>query len=291
MSERTPDLAGRDWVALDLDGVVYQGSAALPGAAAAVGALCDAGLHTYFVTNASGATRAQVVAKLERLGVHAVEAQVTTSAHAAARFARHMLPAGQPVLLLGSPGLAAECAAEDVDVTDDPQLAAAVVVGLDVSFSHARLAAALVALNRGVPLVGCNRDASYPGAAGVHLPGCGPLLAAVEAASGRRADAVVGKPGPTMLTDLWAQTGTSDRDWFVVGDTDSDIGMANAAGVPGVLLGDPDGGYRDLADFTHALLAGRHVSTGIPQRTARESGSMVCRPQRPFPPRDAATAV
>lgn len=258
MSALATELAGRTWVALDLDGVVYQGSAALPGAVESVRALRDAGLQVFFVTNGSAATRRRVADKLRGLGIPCEADRVTTSGNVAARFARQLVQDGQAVLVLGSAGLAEECVAEDLVVTDDPQKAGVVIVGLDTSFSYERLAAALVALGRGVPLVGCNRDGSYPGVGGVLLPGCGPLLAAVEAAAGRKADAVVGKPAAAILTELWASTDTSDKDWFVIGDSiHSDLGMAEAAGVPGVLVGDLTRGYGDLADFTTALLGVR----------------------------------
>jgi HAD superfamily hydrolase (TIGR01450 family) len=259
MSVLATELAGRTWVALDLDGVIYQGSAALPGAVESVRALREAGLEVFFVTNGSAGTRQHVAARLRDLGVPCVADRVTTSGNVAARFARQLLgPGQQSVLVLGSSGLAQECAAEGLTATEDPRAAAAVIVGLDISFSYQRLAAALVALGRGVPLVGCNRDGSYPGVGGVLLPGCGPLLAAVEAAAGRSADAVVGKPGAAMLTDLWASTGTSQKDWFVIGDSvHSDMGMADAAGVPGVLVGDPSRGYRDLAAFATKWLGVR----------------------------------
>jgi len=148
--------------------------------------------------------------------------------------------------VLGGRGLGVECAAARLVVTTGPARVDAVLVGSDGSFNYAQLAAATSALRRGVPLVGCNRDVTFPGEGGVLLPGCGAVLAAVEAAAGRLADAVVGKPTPGLLTDLWAPTGTSAADWFVVGDSvDADLGLAAAAGVPGVLLGHPGCGYPD----------------------------------------------
>lgn len=255
MSARAPELAGRTWIAIDLDGVVYQGSVAMPGAVEALALLRQGGLQVFFVTNGSASTRSQVAGKLRDLGVPCPVERVATSGHAAARCARNLVGAGKPVLVLGSAGLVEECAAQDLPTTGDPDQASAVIVGLDVSFGYSRLVAALRALGRGVPLVGCNRDPSYPAGRGVLLPGCGPLLAAVEAAAGRSADVVVGKPAATMLTDLWDGTSTSGRDWFVIGDSvEADIGMASAAGVPGVLVGDQARGYRDLADFTTDLM-------------------------------------
>jgi ribonucleotide monophosphatase NagD (HAD superfamily) len=88
------------------------------------------------------------------------------------------------------------------------------------------------------------------------LPGCGPLLAAVETAAQRPADHVVGKPGADMLV-LAAQTsGTTLDDWFVVGDSPAaDLGMARAAGVPGVLVAHPEAAHADLAGVVRAWAA------------------------------------
>lgn len=288
MSAHAVDLAGRGWVAVDLDGVIYQGSVAMPGAVEAVRALRDAGLQIFFVTNGSGSTRMRVAGKLATLGVPCGPDRVTTSGHVAARRARQLVGDGQPVLVLGSADLIEECAAEGLAITADPLKAAVVLVGLDVRFSYARLSGAVAALGRGVPLVGCNRDPSFPGDGGNLLPGCGPLLAAVEVASGRSADFVVGKPAATMLTDLWAATGTSRRDWFVIGDsTEADIGMAAAAGVPGVLVGDAARGYRDLADFATALLdVSPRSHTGFPSSTSQDNHEWQ-HPVQPVHPDDA----
>jgi len=45
MSARATGLSGRTWVALDLDGVVYQGAEAVPGSVEAVTELREAGLQ------------------------------------------------------------------------------------------------------------------------------------------------------------------------------------------------------------------------------------------------------
>jgi len=252
---RVGALAGRRWVALDLDGVIWAGSDALPGAVVAVRRLREAGLHIYFVSNGTG-SRAELVHRLGRLGVPCEVEHVSNAGRAAARCARQLTGDWAPVLVLGGAGLDTECAAARLIVTTDPAQVGAVLVGSSESFNYAQLVAASSALRRGVPLVGCNRDTTFPGEGGVPLPGCGAVLAAVEAAAGRLADVVVGKPAPGLLTDLWEPTGTSAADWFVVGDSaDADLGLAAAAGVPGVLLGHPGCGYPDLAGFTAALLA------------------------------------
>ena len=50
---------------------------------------------------------------------------------------------------------------------------------------------------RGAELIGATRDANFPMPDGL-WPGTGAVLAAIEVASGRKADHIVGKPEPAM---------------------------------------------------------------------------------------------
>jgi HAD superfamily hydrolase (TIGR01450 family) len=207
-----------------------------------------------FATNNSASTAQLVAAKLESLGITCGIQDVVTSGQMAARQVLEFTRPGAEVLVIGSPALAAELAALGLARTMDVQQAEAVVVGLDPDFSYRHLADALTALSRGLPLVGCNRDVSYPGPGGTRLPGCGPLLAAVEAVAGRTADALAGKPSPAMLIELARRTGTRLDAWFVVGDEiDADLAMARAAGVPATLVGTDR--CQDLAAFGRQVLA------------------------------------
>ena len=240
------ELQGRTCIALDLDGVVYSGGAALEGAPEAVAELRDRGYGVVFTTNSSVSTRQQVADKLIGLGVPATAADVLTSGHLAAALVAERWP-GDPTLVLGSAGLAEELRTRGVPLVEDPMVARVVVVGLDPGFDYASLSAALAALGRGARVVGCNRDASYPAGQNRRLPGCGPILAAVECAAGREADAVVGKPAPEMLLMAARTLESPLSDWVVVGDSvEADLAMAEAAGVPGLLVGD-GARHRDLA--------------------------------------------
>ena len=66
-------------VAVDLDGVIWRASAPIPGSAAAVRRLQDAGIDVVFVTNNAGPTVADHEAKLARFDVDADGAVVTLS--------------------------------------------------------------------------------------------------------------------------------------------------------------------------------------------------------------------
>ena len=77
--------AAYDVALLDLDGVVYVGPAAVPGAAEALARAAAEGMRLAFVTNNAARTPATVAEHLVELGVPATVEQVVTSAQAAAR--------------------------------------------------------------------------------------------------------------------------------------------------------------------------------------------------------------
>ena len=76
--------------ALDLDGVLWRGAMAIPGAADAVARLRARGERVVFLTNNAAPTIAEHLAKLERMGVVTDPEDLLTSAQAAAT----MLAAG-----------------------------------------------------------------------------------------------------------------------------------------------------------------------------------------------------
>ena len=77
----TPDV--HDAVLLDLDGVVYAGDTAVPGAPEALARLREEGTPLRFVTNNASRTPGQVAEKLVSVGVRAEGEEVLGSARAA----------------------------------------------------------------------------------------------------------------------------------------------------------------------------------------------------------------
>src|SRR5437764_546490 len=99
------------WV-LDLDGVIWLAGRPLPGSAEAVARLRDAGHQVLFLTNNSGPTLAEHVAKLEAAGVPADPAEVVSSAMAAAG----LLSEGQRAYVAGGEGVRESLRAARVEV-------------------------------------------------------------------------------------------------------------------------------------------------------------------------------
>lgn len=206
--------------ALDLDGVVWLGDVAVPGAAAAVARLRAAGEALVFCTNNSNEPLAAVEAKLGHHGIPPHGAVVSSAMAAAA-----LIEPGERVLICAGAG-AREAVEMRGAVPVDVGPADAVLVGLHLDFTYDRLRAAADAVHRGARLLATNDDATYPTPDGP-IPGGGAILAAVERATGVRA-VVAGKPHPPMVRLVRERLGDEG---VVVGDRpDTDGRFAAALG-------------------------------------------------------------
>ena len=219
----------------DLDGTLYLGEEAIPGAPETLALLRSGGARLAFVTNNPLALPADWARKLRRLGFEVADDEVVSSTDALVAYLRHhhadarLFPiAEQPVVeLLVTAGF---------HVTADPDRTEVVVVSFDRGFHYDKLRAAFRAVNAGGRIVATNPDAYCPTPDG-GLPDCGAILAAIEAASGKRADAIVGKPSALMAATALERLGSSPADTLVVGDRlETDIRMARSAGLASALV-------------------------------------------------------
>jgi HAD superfamily hydrolase (TIGR01450 family) len=224
-----------DVALLDLDGVVYLAEQPVPGAAAALAAARERGMRLAFVTNNASRTPAQVAALLDKVGVPADPAEVVTSAQAAAHYLADRLPAGSPVLVLGTTGLVEavnERGLRPVFSADDRP--AAVVQGFFPDITWRELAEAMLAIRHGAFWLATNLDATVPSPRGA-LPGNGALVAALQHALGQPPAAATGKPDPSMHAESVERSGAKAP--LVVGDRlDTDIEGATRVGCPSLLV-------------------------------------------------------
>jgi HAD superfamily hydrolase (TIGR01457 family) len=222
-----------DTVLFDLDGVLYRGTEAVPGAAQTVGALRSRGIRIGFVTNNSSRTPDAIARQLTSLGIEARADEVETSALATAALLRSRAVAS--AFVIGGEGLAEalrEAGVTPVERGDGR--AEAVVVGIDPSFTYADLVTGAWLVREGAPLIASNADATYPAADGMILPGAGAIVAALETASGVTAE-VVGKPNEPIFREALRRAGGHRP--LVVGDRlDSDIEGARRLGWDSVLV-------------------------------------------------------
>jgi NagD protein len=222
--------------ALDLDGTVYLGDDLLPGAAAAVAGIRAAGAGVIFLTNNPLRSPASYAARLTRLGVPATEADVLTPLGVLTAYLADRHP-GAAVLTIAEPLVDQTLAAAGITVTGDPARAGVVVVSFDRGFSYAKLHLAFRAVRQhGAVIVATNPDPFCPTPDG-GLPDCAAMLAAVEACTGARAEAVLGKPGAHMAAELLARLDVPAADTAVVGDRlATDITLSQSLGMTSVLV-------------------------------------------------------
>jgi HAD superfamily hydrolase (TIGR01450 family) len=223
-----------DLVLLDLDGVVYIGPAAVPGAAQALDRIRAVGVRTAFVTNNASRPPEVVADHLRELGVAATEDDVVNSAQAAAALLARRLPAGAAVLVVGGLGLyraLEEVGLKPVGKVDDGP--AAVVQGFGPDVGWRLLAEGSRAVRAGLPWIATNTDLTVPTAYGP-APGNGTLVAAIATATGATPE-VAGKPQPTLFLEAAERYGA--RRPLVVGDRlDTDLEGARAANLDGLAV-------------------------------------------------------
>jgi 4-nitrophenyl phosphatase len=242
------DLPDPRLVIFDLDGVVYRGHEAVPGAAALVAALRRDGRLVRFATNNSSATRAEYVARLGGHGIGASLEEIVTSSHATVEHIATHLPDVRSVLALGAPGLTAELRDGGLKVTeaDDaappdwnggplPSAYDALVCGLDRRIDYRRLGIAATAIRAGARFIATNADLRFPTPEGF-MPGAGTIVAALSATSGVE-PLVIGKPQPAMFLAILEHDDVAPDEALVIGDNpDADLVAARRAGIPSILV-------------------------------------------------------
>jgi glycerol 3-phosphatase-2 len=213
-----------DVLLFDLDGVVYIGGNAIPGAPEALRRAQQAGAHVAYVTNNASRTPAAVAALLEGMGAPVTEADVVTSAQAAARLLADRLPPRSKVLVIGATALSLAVRERGlVPVLSAADKPAAVVQGYGPGIDYSRLAEGGIAVRAGALFVATNADSTIPTAHGT-APGNGSLLQVIEHATGT-APVVAGKPEPPLHRESVIRTGAKHP--LVIGDRlDTDIEAA-----------------------------------------------------------------
>ncbi len=223
--------SGYDALLVDLDGTVYRGQVAIDGA---VAALRGGDQHVLYVTNNASRAPGDVAAHLRDLGLLVREADVVTSAQSAAKLLADQLPAGSPVLIVGTEALAEEIRTRGMSPVREAAVGpVGVVQGHSVDTDWAILAEAALAIRAGALWVATNVDPTLPSDRGI-LPGNGAIVAALRTATGAEPQ-VAGKPAAPLMRDAVQRSGAQHP--LVVGDRlDTDIAGGHAAGLPTLLV-------------------------------------------------------
>jgi len=225
-----------DGLLVDLDGVVWVGREMVPGSAEALAELIKRGVEVVFVTNNSVKQPSEYAARLRDAGIETSDDRVITGGGVTARLAAERVGPGGSAFVIGAPGFKETVAATGLELLDGEaaQTADVVVVSAHREFDYAELLTATRALQAGAALFGTSRDPTLPMPGGA-WPGTGATLAAVETASGKRAE-TGGKPEPHLFDQARALIPNASRVAIVGDRIASDIEGGRRAGLTTVLV-------------------------------------------------------
>ena len=223
-----------DVLLADLDGVVYEGNAAIKDAPEAILALQKLGLPIGYVTNNSSRKPETIADQLAGFGVHCEPEDIIGSGKTGVDILKTLVPAGSKVLVVGGEGLRARVTEGGFElVADSGAKPDAVIQGFAPDVSWRDLAEASFSIQNGAKWVATNQDWTLPQEKGL-APGNGTLVSAVHTAVGQL-PIVAGKPEPAIFHTAVEHFGAK-KALFIGDRIDTDITGANRAGIDSVLV-------------------------------------------------------
>jgi HAD superfamily hydrolase (TIGR01458 family) len=223
-------------ILFDLDGVLYQGETALPGAPEVLGWVRREGIPHRFLTNTTSRPRAAIREKLARMGLPVATDQILTPPVAA----RDWLAERQasPVALFVPKATREDFSGLEI-LGDDAQAGAGAVVLGDLGegwdFSTLNRAFRLLMAEPRPWLIALGMTRYWRAADGLRLD-TAPFVAALQHAAGIE-PVVLGKPAAPFFRAALQAVGAEAAQTLMIGDDiRGDIGGAQRAGIRGLLV-------------------------------------------------------
>lgn len=233
-------LAKISHVALDMDGTIYLGSTLFPYTQHFLETLRRLGISYSFLTNNPTKSSGDYLEKLRKLGIEATAEQMYTSSIATVDYIHQTYPQAKRIFALGTPSMQEEFRKGGFELCEDsPEDRPDVLVAaFDTTLTYSRLCrAAWWASHKDIPYIATNPDWVCPTDQQTILVDCGSLCKAIEGATKRQPDVVIGKPNPNMLWCIRDKYGLKDDEIAMVGDRIyTDVATAQNAGSFGVLV-------------------------------------------------------
>jgi HAD superfamily hydrolase (TIGR01458 family) len=215
-------------VLIDLDGVVHQRGAAIPGSVEAIARLRQLDLDFRFITNATRKPLRHILAMLHNLGVAADPSHVFTAASAARAYIEEQ--GLDPCFVIASALM------EDFAGLKPGGRRAVVIADAHHEFTYERLNEAFRLLEHGAEFIALAKNRAFRDADGDLSLDAGGYVACLEYASNRKAR-VLGKPSPDFFRSAVAHMGIEPQNAAMIGDdAEFDVSAAIEAGVAGILV-------------------------------------------------------
>lgn len=218
----------------DLDGTIYLGDAFLPTVPETLSRLRALGRRTVFLSNNPTHTREDYAAKLTRLGLPTPVSDIINSSVVMVEFLRRRMP-GARLFVIGEPPLCRELEAAGFTLTEDARQVEAVIASFDRTLVYRKLQIAFDAIRAGARFFATNADRYCPVPGGGE-PDAAAIIAAVEACTNTRVEAVVGKPSSYMIEAILGLVQLPANRCLMTGDRlETDVQMGLNAGMDAAL--------------------------------------------------------
>jgi NagD protein len=219
----------------DLDGTIYLGEKLIPGAKETVGRLKSLSKKIAYLSNKPLQTREEYAAKLTRLGIPTKPEEVINSSLVLARWLSGQAP-GAIIYVIGEPPLIGEMIKAGFRFSEKTGEIQYVIASFDRTFDYRKLNIALQAIKKGARFIATNPDRTCP-VEGGEIPDCAAMIGAVEGTTGKKVEAIVGKPSDIMIQVAVDYMGLRPQDCLLVGDRlETDMVMGKKAGMATALV-------------------------------------------------------
>ena len=220
----------------DLDGTVYLGDKMIEGAAETIRALRERGDKVVFLSNKPIATRQSYSDKLTKMGIPTRVEDVLNSSLIVARYLKKMVQPEDKVYVIGEKPIHDELREHGITITEDSVNPDYVVLSWDRQFTYDKLNLVYQAAVSGSKIIASNPDATCPLDSG-QIPDTGTFIAALEAATGKSIDLVVGKPSLIAAEAAVEHERLQYKGFFIICDRwETVIKMGKDAGMSSVLV-------------------------------------------------------
>lgn len=216
-------------VLCDLNGVVYVGQQAIPGAEQAIAALQEQGLPYRFLTNNTTLSLASLASQLQAMGLAIQASEIISVPYAAVLFLRDL---GRPTCELV---LQEDVRQDFAEFRDAAQPDVAVIGDIGDAWNYAILNRLFRISLGGTKLLALHKGRYWQVEDGLSLD-IGAFVAALEYATGQTAT-VIGKPSLNFFQLALDALGLAPEQVVMVGDDlEADIGGAQALGMRTILV-------------------------------------------------------
>ncbi len=203
-------------VLLDVDGTLLRGETPLPGASQFFEFLISQNIQYLVITNNSTKSPLDYYKKLSVISSEITPDKITTSSTITVQYLKENFPLAV-VFAIGQSGIHEALSDGGFKTIENAsQPADVVIVAGDYELTYEKIKNAILHIQRGAFFIGTNPDLLYPTEEGL-VPECGTTIAAIEAATGKRA-VVIGKPNKYMFDLVMKKLEANRSNTAIVGD-------------------------------------------------------------------------